>query len=78
MPKNGNHAKPLMRSEIKVLYLTNLEQMLQYTTTDLSTNLTTMKQRLSCPVKMPGFWLVAATASTIQTLRSSSESTGDE
>ena len=59
----------------KVVFRTNLEQMFKRTATDLDTQPTTTQQRLTCALKMPGCCLMVAAASTIQAIRSSSEST---
>ena len=73
LTKVGNEANPLQYSFLfKVLFRTNLEQMLKRKATDLDTQPTTTQQRHVCAQK----YQVAA-APTIREIRSSSESTGD-
>jgi hypothetical protein len=50
LTKGGNQEKALKHSD-KVVFLTNLEQMLKHMATDLNTKLTTMQQRLLCALK---------------------------
>jgi hypothetical protein len=50
LTNNGNQAKPLKHSE-KVVFHTNLEQMVKHAAADLHTQLTTMKQRLAYALK---------------------------
>jgi hypothetical protein len=51
LPRVGNKAKPLKDYGKKVIFHTNLEQMLKCVAVDLDTQPMTMQQRLTCALK---------------------------